>query len=205
MMMPCPIVTQIAPTAEELVSLSVLAQFLGFDADYDAAQDVVLPVLRQSAIELGEQMTGCVWGAASYEVRGLPVYQCGRYPAVRLPVVPVMAVAKVSYTDDGGAEVVLDPTSYTLTPAALELGRPWAELSPVTAWPAGVTTLDVECTAGWTADTLPDSLRSWILTRVATLYDLRQDVSVGSSVAAMPRDHTRSLLDRWTVRGLPYG
>ena len=203
-MMPCPIVTQIIPTAEELVSLSVLAQFLGFDADYDAAQDAVLPVLRQSAIELGEQITGCVWGAASYQVRGLPVYQCGRYPALRLPICPITEVAKVSYSV-GGSEVVLDPTSYTLTPAAIELGRPWAELSPVTAWPAGVGFLDVECTAGWKADTLPDSLRSWILTRVATLYDLRQDVSVGSSVAAMPRDHTRSLLDRWTVRGLPYG
>lgn len=203
-MMPCPIVTQIAPTAEELVSLSVLAQFLGFDADYDAAQDAVLPVLRQSAIELGEQITGCVWGAASYQVRGLPVYQCGRYPALRLPICPITEVAKVSYSV-GGSEVVLDPSSYALTPAAIELGRPWAELSPVTAWPAGVGFLDVICTAGWKADTLPDSLRSWILTRVATLYDLRQDVSVGSSVAAMPRDHTRSLLDRWTVRGLPYG
>lgn len=96
---------------------------------------------------------------------------------------------------------IRDAAAYSVTPSLIQAGRPFAELRPVTAWPQGVHALNVHCAAGWTAATLPESIRAWLLARVATLYDYRQDVITGSQPAQMPRDHTRALLDRWTVRG----
>ena len=95
--------------------------------------------------------------------------------------------------------------AYSVIPSAIDFGRPWAELRPVTAWPEQALNFSVTCTAGWAQDKLPESLRAWALNRIATLYDYREDLVTGTITAAMPRHHTNGLLDRWTVRGNPDG
>lgn len=195
---PRPLVTLLSAGTEPLIGPDVLAQYLGFDGDYDAAQDNVLPVLLQAAVEEGEQMTGLVWGATQYRVDGLMLWSPCQ--AVRLPLSPALAVSRVSRLVDG-VDTEIDAAEYTLTPSLIQAGRPWAEVRPVTVWPDEAKALSVICTVGWAADTLPESIRAWLLARVATLYDYRQDVITGSQPAQMPRDHTRALLDRWTVRG----
>ena len=201
-MMPRPVITPLAdPAPAEILPLSLVKEFIGLDADLDADQDAVLPVLRRAAQDEGEQITGIVWGAAPYRVDGLRALS----PAgtLRLPLCPVLSVSAVSCVADG-AETALDAAAYVFTPALIELGRPWAEISPDTEWPAGAETFSVTCMAGWTAQTLPESIRAWMLSRIATLYDIRQDMMAGMQPAALPREHTRALLDRWTVRGGPY-
>lgn len=195
---PRPIVTLLSASTETLVGMDVLAQYLGFDSDYDATQDTVLPVLLQAAIEEGEQMTGIVWGAAQYRVSGLLLRSASQ--AVQLPLSPVFSVTGISGQADG-VETEIATEEYALTPSLIQAGRPWADVRPVTAWPQDVKSLSVVCTAGWTEESLPESIRAWLLARVATLYDYRQDVITGSQPSQMPRDHTRALLDRWTVRG----
>ena len=199
---PRPIIT-LLDTPAEILSLELIKEFIGLDPDIDAEQDRALPVLRQAAIDQGQQITGIIWAAASYRIDDL----CAVYPGsgFLLPLAPALSVEEVRGYDISGAAVVVDPSAYTLTPSAIDLGRPWAELRPFPSWPENLAPFSITCTAGWAADKLPESLRGWALTRIATLYDYREDLVTGTIPAAMPRHHALGLLDRWTVRGNPDG
>ncbi len=201
---PRPIIT-LLDTPAEILGLDLIKEFIGLDPDVDAAQDRVLPVLLQAAIEQGQQITGIVWAAASYRIDGL--YPAWPGAGFILPLAPVLAVTEVRGADSSGAPVIVDSSAYTLIPSGIDFGRPWAELRPAGSWPEQALTFSVTCTAGWAADKLPQSIRSWTLNRIATLYDYREDIATGktTAAAAMPRDHSRGLLDRWTVRSEPNG
>lgn len=199
---PRPIVSLLG-TPAEILSLELIKEFIGLDPDVDAEQDKVLPVLRQAAIEQGQQITGTVWAAASYRIDGL----CSVWPGAgfRLPLTPVFAVTEVITKNASGEEEPIPPSLYEFIPAAIDMGRPWAELRTKEPWAGQAFDISVTCTAGWDADKLPESLRGWALNRIATLYDYREDLVTGTITAALPRHHTNGLLDRWTVRGTPDG
>lgn len=196
-----PVITRLDAPAD-ILGLELIKEFLGLDGTLDAGQDRVLPVLRQAAVDQGEQITGIVWRRATYRMDGLVSRRPGT--GVILPLTPVFAVDSVTGKDPAGKDVDMPETAYRLIPSAIELGRPWAGLMPEDAWPDEAFTLSVVCTAGWTEETLPESLRAWLLNRVAGLFDMRGDVTDGSgNPAKMPRIHALGLLDRWTVRGMP--
>lgn len=197
-----PIIT-LLDTPAEILSLDLIKEFIGLDPDLDVTQDRALPVLIQAVIEDGEQITGIVWAAASYRIDGL----CSSWPgkSFLLPLPPVFAVTEIVGKDVSGADVSVPSNAYNVVPSAIDFGRPWAELRPLSAWPEQAQNFSVTCTAGWTADTMPKSLQAWALNRIATLYDYREDLVTGTITAALPRHHTVGLLDRWVVRGTPDG
>lgn len=198
---PRPIITRLDSPAE-MLSLELIKEYIGLDPDIDAEQDRALPVLRQAAIDQGQQITGTVWAAASYRIDGL----CAVWPGAgfRLPLAPVFDIGEIVGRDGAGADVTVAADAYSVIPSAIDLGRPWAELHTAAGWPERVQNISVTCVAGWTADKLPESLRAWMLTRIATLYDIRADAVTGTTTAAMPRSHVDGLLDRWMVKGSPY-
>lgn len=197
-----PIITRL-DTPADILPLDLIREFIGHDADLDAGQDRVLPVLRMAAIDRGQKLTGIVWGAASYRIDELNTGQPGA--AFCLPLAPVFAVTEIVGKDGSGADVSVPAHAYSVISSAIELGRPWAEVRPGPAWSGNVASCSVTCTAGWTADTLPESLQAWALNRIATLYDHREDLVTGTITASLPRHHTDGLLDRWLVLGNPYG
>lgn len=199
---PRPIITPL-DTPVEILSLDLIKEFVGFDEDTDAEQDKVLPVLRSAAIEQGQQITGVVWPAASYRIDGLFTGWPGG--SFLLPLSPVFTVAEVTGKDASGVDVPVLSTAYNLVPSAIDFGRPWAELRPLSAWPEQALCFSVACTAGWEADKLPESIRNWLLNRVATLYDRRTDLPDAITNMELRRYHSMGLLDRWTVRGTPDG
>lgn len=199
---PRPIITRL-DTPADILPLDLIKEFVGLDADLDAAQDRVLFVLRQAALDRGQTLTGIVWSAASYRIDELNAGRPGA--AFRLPLAPVFGVTEIVGKDNSGIDVPVPTDAYSIIPSAIEFGRPWAEVRPGSAWPGEVVSCSVTCTAGWEADTLPESLQGWALNRIATLYDNRADLVTGTITAAMPRDHTIGLLDRWLVKGNPYG
>lgn len=201
MNVPQPIITRIGSPAE-ILSLDLIKEFVGVDLDVDAQQDRVLPVLRQAIIENGEQITGAVWAAAQYRIDGLSPVSLAE--GFRLPISPVMGIAEMSGIDAAGNEAPVPMSAYHFRPSCIEHGRPWAEVLRCGLWPENAVSFSITCTAGWNAETFPDSLKSWALVRIATIFDNRDDVVTGAITAALPRDHTRGLLDRYTVRGNPY-
>lgn len=198
---PRPIIT-LLDTPAEILSLDLIKEFIGLDPDIDAGQDRALPVLLQAAIDQGQQITGIVWAQAHYRVAGL--YAVGLGARIILPLAPVFEVVEVVGKNGSGTDVPVPAESYSVIPSGIEFGRPWAEIWPLSTWPEDSLTFSVVCIAGWEESNLPKSIESWMLNRISTLYDLREDVSIGAIAAALPRDHTRGLLDRWTVRGTPH-
>lgn len=187
-----PIVTSNGNPAE-ILSLDLIKEYIGLEGDLDAEQDSVLLAVRQAAIEQGEQITGCRWAAQTYKVEGIQ----GRGMDMYLPLSPTLEVSEVLC---GG--VVVPPEQYRFVPSAIDLGRPWGFLRSSQGWSG---TYDVTCVAGWNDESLPDSLRSWALLRIATLFDYREDMVTGTTTSSMPRHHADGLLDRWRVIGSPYG
>lgn len=181
-------------TPTEIIGLDDIAEYIGMDSDLDLEQNKILPVLRQAAIELGEQITGIMWGEADYQIDMQHTFS----PVIAMPLSPVRSFTELSC--DG---IVVDKTAYAFTSANPEVAHFWANIKALSQWPAGET-FTIKCKAGWTAETLPDVLRMWALIRISTLYDTRADVIIGRLTVDTPRDHARALLDRYTVRNNPY-
>ena len=191
------------PAPAELLSLELVKEFIGHDDDVDAEQDKALPALIEAAIDQGRQITGIVWAEARYRIDDLSAFWLGA--GLILPLAPVFEVVEVVGKDAAGDDIPVDAKAFSFIPSGIEYGRPWAELRPRTGWPVEALSFSVTCTAGWKAEKLPESLCTWALVRIATLFDYREDLVTGTITAALPRHHTNGLLDRWTVRGLPDG
>lgn len=183
----------------DILPLDLVKEYIGLDPDLDVAQDRVLPELVQAAIEYGEQITGTVWAAAQYqaEIGHIDGYCVG---GLRIPLSPVSELNSFETMGEDGLSIAVSAESYRFMPSDIAMGRPWAT---VTILDAGSSFLNASLTvtAGWNAKTLPGSIRGWILARVATLYDIRQDVALGITATKLPRSHVDALLDRWSVRG----
>lgn len=205
-MIAAPTVSRISDPVSVL-NPALIAEYIGYDPELDASQDRVIAALCRAAVELGEQITGLIWQEAQYRIDGLPLCQAGLSPSsglIVLPITPVFAVNTLCAVDAEGTETVLDPASWKLIPSGLENYRPWAMIRPQGCEFPSSSTFCAEVLAGWNEESLPESLQSWLLLRIATLYDYREDLVTGTITANLPRDHARALLDRWTVRSQPY-
>ena len=183
-----------------LISDEVIKEYLGFDPDLDLSQDLAIQVLKRAVIEQGEQYTGIVWAEADYCMESIPLLGIAAF----MPISPVFAISEVTHVAANGVETTIPEEARRYVPASPEQYHPWGVM-----YPAGEPFLPGSFTvtgkAGWTEQTFPESLRMWALVRMATLYEQRQDISLGNAAShSMPRDHTMSLLDRWRVYGSPY-
>lgn len=116
----------------------------------------------------------------------------------QLPGSPVLSVESVNYLDPvSAAEVVLDPTLYTVDVAS----NP-ARIAPGPAgWPVTASTINavrVRYVAGYGADAagVPDALKHAVKLTAASFYENREGVVVGMSVAMLPYG-VASILDSY--------
>lgn len=188
------IITRLSAPDLEIIPLPLIAEFVGYDSDLDASQNAVLLMLRSAAIQEGEQITGILWPRARYRIERVSAL----FSSLVLPLSPVFSLESLKKTDSGGEEKELGPDEYDFIPSNIEFGQPYARIELDGLLPGDSYTAEIS--AGWDAEAFPDALQSWALIRMATLYDYRQDVSVGQAIAAMPRHHAAGLLDRYTVR-----
>lgn len=84
----------------------------------------------------------------------------------------------------------------------LDSGRIVAEEWPETK--DTVNAVRIRYTAGWSAATVPVTIKHWLLIRVATMYEHREALSMVSNqrmVESIPRNFVDGLLDQYTVLG----
>lgn len=183
------------PPQAEIITLEEVREFCRISADLDAYSNRELIILRDAAIETGEQETGLIWRAAAYEIN-LAASIPPLWP-VQVPIAPALDLKKLVFVDEEGTETEFDSSDYEFQPSDPENRRPWTKISPLKNWPGGTAKLTV--TAGWAAGTLPQALRLWALNRVASGNERRGDMQV--NVTAAPRKHVDRLLDRYRVYG----
>lgn len=189
---------------EEVISPELIKEFCGFDSDLDASQELVISTLTASAIEAGEQYTGIFWRRAKYSVKKLHPEMFTR--EICVPVSPALEAFALFALDKDGNETELDPDSWEFVPSAIEFGRPWGffRSKTLTIWPSA-SCFRAEVFVGWDKTNFPESLKGWLLNRIASSYDVRGDQGSGRSAGIeMARSHSRVLLDRFTVRGFPH-
>jgi uncharacterized phiE125 gp8 family phage protein len=189
----------VAPICEP-VSLAEARRWLRVDDD-DTTQDLAITMLIGAMRRQAENLTGRAFIPRTLQLM-LPYFP----EQIDLPSPPLISVTQITYVDTDGATQTLAANQYLVfqyeVPALI---TPEYNLSfPSTrAVPNAVT---VEYVAGYQgigspvdADAyraaLPEDLKVWMQMRIATLYENREQLIVGTIVAELPRATVDGLLD----------
>lgn len=121
--------------------------------------------------------------------------------SIELPMAsPLASVTSVEYYDENNSTQSL-ATSVWSADTFAEPGR--VHLNDGESWPETFVRFDavkVTYVAGWSsAASVPESIKLWIKARVSSLYEQRESLVVGTSVAPLPSGFTESLLGRYLL------
>lgn len=174
---------------------AALKQHCRVDADY-ANDDVILTMYAWAAIRQGEFESNRVWVESEWtgELISFPLR------VIEIPKSPCTGIVSIEYTDSSGARQSLPDAEYVVSRSSLvsDGGRPYAMLTPVTAWPQGAN-VDITFKAGWSKDTFPQDLMEWIFVKVSSHYEQREDLASATRKIAIPfhRHFMDSVLDAY--------
>lgn len=182
-----------------------------------SADDTLLTALLKSAVEQAQHMTGRQLCTATWELvldafpDALP--GLSRNAPIELPYPPLQSVESITYTDtDGAAQTMLSGT-YAVDTASVPgqvlpaYGQEWPDTLDT---PGAVV---IRFIAGWAMDdavspevwTGPDGIKTWICSRVSTLYAHRETlpmVTAMNQIGELPFSFVDCLLSPFTVRGV---
>jgi uncharacterized phiE125 gp8 family phage protein len=190
--MPVKLIT--AP-ATEPITLAEAKLHLRVDAsatDEDALISALIVAARQDA----EHETGRALITQTWEL----ALDCF-LSEIRLQKPPIASIVSVKYIDTAGVLQTLASSAYLLD-AHSEPGR----LTPAygTCWPANrvqANAVMIQYTAGYAdAASVPQTIKNWMLMRIATLYAHREEYVAGQTIAALP--FVDRLLDPYRIRSL---
>lgn len=143
----------------------------------DSDNDAIISLLIDAATDYAQNVTGRQLCTATYEV-----VVGGQQSPLRLPKAPLKTI--ISVTCNG---VALDYSlHYDYDIAFIEFSA----------------TDDVTITYECGYDVVPKSLQAWCLNKVSTLYENRESIVVGLTVAEIPNDMIDCILDHYRVRYL---
>jgi hypothetical protein len=110
----------------------------------------------------------------------------------------VQSVSSVYYVASDGSLTPMDssPSSWQVD---LYSVPPRVKALSTSTWPAtqdAYGAVRIQYVAGYaTHNLIPKTLRLWMQARISTLYEQREQVVVGQTVQALPRDFVDGLLD----------
>jgi uncharacterized phiE125 gp8 family phage protein len=121
---------------------------------------------------------------------------------IELPwAAPLASVSSITYTDTAGSSQTMTATTDYKADTYCEPGRVY--LPQGVSWPSTYDEPNVVCityVAGWAAATsVPAAIRSWVMARVATLYDQSVGIVTGTISTVIPGRHLDGLLDRYRL------
>jgi uncharacterized phiE125 gp8 family phage protein len=108
--------------------------------------------------------------------------------AIKLPLPPLQRVEQIAYVAPSGAAMTLPASAYRVLTWDSDPGR--VEPAYGTTWPAvrrqaAAVTIDYTCGFGDPA-AVPEPIRSYIRLRLGQLYENRELVAIGVTVAEIP-------------------
>lgn len=167
-----------APTAEPVTLAEAKAHLRVDGTDDDAYITALIGAARQGA----EHITGRALMAQTWEL-ALDAFEAD----ISLPRPPLASIASVKYLNDAGVLTPLDASAYLLD----DHSEP-ARLLPAygTTWPATrgqANAVLIRYVAGYaSAATVPQEIKSWMLLHIGMLYENRESVVAGVSIAELP-------------------
>lgn len=179
-----------APTAEP-VSLAEAEDYVRLD---DSSGDPLLSILIASARAQAETL---VRRALMPQTWDLVLDRFPRWELI-VPKPPLRSVTSISYVDTNGVTQVMAASDYRVD-IATEPGRltpAFGLVWPVARWQTGAVT--VRFVAGYAdATAVPACVKNWMLLRIKTLWENRDQLVVDSRVnlVALPPAFVDGLLD----------
>jgi uncharacterized phiE125 gp8 family phage protein len=203
---------QTTPPSAEPVDLATAKNHLRLDADL-TADDALISMLIGAARRYAETYCGRSFITQQWRLVldsfpgpsqfGVPYGKPYTLPghAILLEKGPVQSVQSVTYTDYAGVTQTMAATDYVA-----ELSGGLARITPVFGkiWPIPVPQIgavQVNYTAGYgsAATDVPEGIRQWILMRLNTLYENREEVAILSRGKVEPLPFIDGLLDPYRV------
>jgi uncharacterized phiE125 gp8 family phage protein len=191
----------IIPPSFEPVTLAEARLWLRIDDD-DTTQDAMIVLLIKAMREYAEHLTGRAICQQTLE------YRTDSFPfsgPIEIPQPPLVSVTSVSYVDSSGELQAMDssPTGWQVDTAS-EPGR-IAPLTTSGGWPDAnseeLGAIRIRYVAGYASPSLiPRSIRLWMQSRIATLFEQREQLITGTIVSALPRSYVDGLLDSTRTR-----
>jgi uncharacterized phiE125 gp8 family phage protein len=120
--------------------------------------------------------------------------------AIKLP--PLQSVTSITYIDTDGTEQTLATDQYTVDSASIP-----ARITPAynVSWPSTreqTNAVKVRFVAGYgTASDVPGCIKHWMLMRIKTLYDTRDQTVFANGLPVIQQSFIDGLLDPERVRG----
>ena len=162
-------------------------------ASDDTTQDWAILLLIEAMREYAEDYTGRAFAARTLEAR----MDCFPSREIELPNPPLRLVNYIDYVDTDGT---LQRMSGSPSQWQEDIYREPGRIAPLylESWPATYGIFDavrISFDCGYaTANEIPKRLRQWIQTRIATLYNNREQVIL-ANIVKIPRDFADGLLD----------
>lgn len=170
----------------------------------DSSEDGTLTILIRAMTKHAENITGRAFVERTLQLNCDQFQHC-----LKLPQAPLIGVDSIEYTDLDGAAQTFPSASYEVdTVSEPGMVRPvWGS-----SWPAlgrGFNPVRITYRAGYRplgsptdlADNsyLPPEVRMWMAARIATLYEQREQIIIGTIVAPLPRAFADAVLDSITL------
>lgn len=194
-----PTIRTVAPTYEPVsLTLAKLHCRVDHSADDDLFTGYLIPGAREHAEqELRRSIMAQTWRKTM---------DCFEEDAILLPWPNLLSVTSVQYRDADGNWQTLDSSAYIVdtdsTPGRVL--RPVGTMWPITHPERG--SVKVTYVAGYASGNeaaqqaaVPASVKNWLLMRIGTAYEHRQEILAGVSVSALPNRFVDGLLDRERV------
>ena len=203
-----------APAIEPVLRADA-RNFLRVDSDL-TADDALIDMLISSARMDAESLTGRSLISQTYKVvldsfpnscdMAAPYGVLYSLPpnAIQLERGPVISVDSITYTAMDGSTQTMLPANYAVTGISMlgDLRPPLARITPVFGkiWPIplpqiGAVTVNYTAGYGATAASVPAGIRSWILMRVKSRYDMRGEVAIAGRGKIEPLPWIDNLLN----------
>jgi len=142
--------------------------------------------------ELNRLLLPQVWELA------LPCFPGGD---IDLMQAPVLEIISIKYIDTAGVEQTLDPIDYSLDNYGV---RHWAVTNFGRLWPIARQTpnaVKIQYRAGYAdVESVPLSIKQWILMVIATWFQVREGVIIGTIIQELPDNFMSALLNRYRIR-----
>jgi uncharacterized phiE125 gp8 family phage protein len=184
--------TLITGPAEPITLADAKLHMRGVD---HADEDTLITSLITAAREAAEHELGRPLASQEWQIT------LDAFPAAELALGPdVASIASIQYLDGAGALQTLDAAAYVLDNYDAE--RCYLLPADGVDWPStydSANAVRVRITCGLTP--VPESVRSWMLMQLGTLYKHREAVAAGVPVAELPGRFVDRLLDRYRIWG----
>ena len=189
----------ITPPAEEPIALTDVEGQCRITSLSDEASTVNLFIsaCRQRCESITKR--ALVTQSWQMQIDGFPL---GRKP-IEIPLPPLQTVDSITYTDQNGDSIVLDPAYYRVLTGKSDNPQPGC-IAPIYGlnWPIAqrdFATVSISFTCGY--EIVPAGIKQWLLLNVADMYEQRETIQVGNRLTVIETTIADGLIEDYRVYG----